>query len=90
MELVNTIIDTDLLIDLLRNKEEAVIFVTRLEKERVILCTTVINIFELHHGAHKSKDTKKDVQAISKVPIRLVILPLTSKSPKNLGTYMPS
>lgn len=85
METIKTIIDTDLLIDLLRNKKEAVIFITRLEKDHFILCTTAINIFELHHGAHKSNDTEKNLQAISKVLSRLVILPLTSKSAQKAG-----
>ena len=85
METIKTIIDTDLLIDLLRNKKEAIIFITRLEKERFILCTTAINVFELHHGAHKSNDTEKNIQAISKLLSRMVILPLTSKSAQKAG-----
>ncbi|MGO8805521.1 MAG: type II toxin-antitoxin system VapC family toxin [Candidatus Bathyarchaeia archaeon] len=85
METIKTIVDTDLLIDLLRNKKEAVILITRLEKERFILCTTAINIFELHHGAHKSNNAEKNVQAISKVVRRMAVLPLTSKSAQKAG-----
>ena len=50
METIKTIIDTDILIDLLRNKKEAIAFLAQLETENVTLCTTAINIFELHHG----------------------------------------
>ncbi len=85
MEAVKAIIDTDLLIDLLRNKKEAVELVTVLEKTNFLLCTTAINIFELHHGAHKSKDAEKNLQAIKKVIRRLVILPLTSMSAQKAG-----
>lgn len=90
MENVRTIIDTDILIDLLRNKKEPIAFLAQRETENVILCTTAINIFELHYGAHKSKEPEKNAQAISKMMRKIVILPLTSKSAKKLGTYMPS
>jgi len=55
METTKTIIDTDILIDLLRNKKEAVAFVSGLEQKKIELATTVINAFELHYGAHKSR-----------------------------------
>ena len=67
METVRTIIDTDILIDLLRDKKEAISFIAQLECENLTLCTTVINIFELHHGAHKSKEPEKNLQAVNKL-----------------------
>lgn len=85
METLKTIIDTDILIDLLRNKKQAITFVASLETQNLTLSTTAINIFELHHGAHKSRDPEKNVHAISKVSSRLVILPLTSKSAQEAG-----
>ncbi len=85
METIKTIIDTDILIDLLRNKKEAITFLARIEAENVTLCTTAINIFELHFGAHKSKEPEKNAQGISKIMRRLIILPLTSKSAKKAG-----
>ncbi len=85
MEAVKAIIDTDLLIDLLRNKKEAVELVTKLEQNNFLLCTTAINIFELHHGAHKSKDAQSNLQAINALIRRLVILPLSSKSAQKAG-----
>ena len=59
METTNTIIDTDILIDLLRNKKEAVAFVSKLQDKNFRLSTTVINQFELHYGAHKSRNPEK-------------------------------
>ena len=79
METIKTIIDTDILIDLLRNKKQAITFLASLEAKNLILCTTAVNIFELHHGAHKSEEPEKNVQAINIVVNRLAILPLTSK-----------
>ncbi len=85
METIKTIIDTDILIDVLRNKKQAITLVATLEAENLILSTTAINIFELHHGAHKSKEPEKNVHAINILVSRLAVLPLTSKSAKKAG-----
>ena len=71
METTKTIIDTDILIDLLRNKKEAVAFIANLEEKKVLLTTTVINAFELHYGAHKSRQPQKNLQATKKLLSRL-------------------
>ena len=42
-----TIIDTDILIDFVRNRKESVEFVTQLETKKTILSSTAINAFEL-------------------------------------------
>ena len=85
METIKTIIDTDILIDVLRNKKQAITFVTTLEAKNLILSTTAINIFELHHGAHKSKEPEKNVHTIKILTSRLAVLPLTSKSAQKAG-----
>ena len=59
MEPDRTIIDTDILIDFLRNRKESVEFVTHLEKKKTILSSTAINAFELYYGAHKSNSQLK-------------------------------
>ena len=46
-------IDTDILVDFLRNEEKAVEFIKEHE-ERNELATTHINLFELYYGAYKS------------------------------------
>ena len=58
-----TIIDTDILIDFLRNSKEAVEFVTQLEEKKTLLSTTAINAFELYYGAHKSRQSAQTLQA---------------------------
>jgi hypothetical protein len=43
--------------DFLRNKKEALAFVTQLEEKKTLLFTTAINAFELYYGAHKSSQS---------------------------------
>jgi tRNA(fMet)-specific endonuclease VapC len=85
METIKTIIDTDILIDLLRNQQQTAAFIVELEKNNYILATTTINIFELHHGAHKSQESEKNLQAINTLVSRLSILALTSKAAQKAG-----
>jgi tRNA(fMet)-specific endonuclease VapC len=85
METVKTIIDTDLLIDLLRNQKQATAFVAELEQKNHVLATTAINVFELHHGAHKSQEKEKNLAAINVLVSRLSILPLNSKAAQKAG-----
>ncbi len=85
METVKTVIDTDLLIDLLRNEKQATDFITKLEEKNMILATTAVNIFELYYGAHKSQETEKNLQAIHVLISRLSILPFTSKAAQKAG-----
>lgn len=85
METIKTVIDTDLLIDLLRNQKQATDFIQELERKNTVLATTAINVFELHHGAHKSQESEKNLQAIKVLVSRLSILPLTTKAAKKAG-----
>jgi len=47
------ILDTSILVDFIRNKEDAISFVNSLS-EKYEVCTTDINVFELYYGAHIS------------------------------------
>ena len=85
MEPHRTIIDTDILIDLLRNKKETVAFITQLEEKKTILSTTAVNAFELYYGAHKSKQSAQTLQATKKLIDRLVLFPLTPRSAQRAG-----
>lgn len=85
METVKTIVDTDLLIDLLRNQKQAAVFIAGIEEKNYVLMTTAINLFELHYGAHKSQESEKNLQAINLLSRRLSILPLTSKAAQKAG-----
>ncbi len=85
METIKTVIDTDLLIDLLRNQRQAAAFIMELEHKNTLLATTAVNIFELHYGAHKSQASEKNLQAINTLTTKLSILPLTAKAAKKAG-----
>lgn len=85
METTKAIIDTDILIDLLRNKKESVEFINMLEAKKILLSTTVINAFELHYGAHKSRQPSKNLQTTKKLLSKLVLLPLTPRSAQKAG-----
>jgi len=85
MEPNRTIIDTDILIDFLRNKKEAVAFITQLEEKKTLLATTAINVFELYYGAHKSRLSAQTLQATKTLLERLILLPLTARSAKMAG-----
>ena len=85
MEPHRTIIDTDILIDFLRNKKDAVAFITQLEEKKTILSTTAVNAFEIYYGAHKSKQSAQTLQATKKLLDRLVLFPLTPRSAQRAG-----
>ncbi len=57
---MGTVIDTDILIDLLRDKEYAVSKIKELENNEE-LATTDINAFELYFGAYNSSDKERNV-----------------------------
>jgi len=57
------IVDTDILIDLLRQKDYAVSLIKKLEDE-VELATSAINAFELYRGAYKSRNQEKNLASV--------------------------
>jgi predicted nucleic acid-binding protein len=85
MEATRTVIDTDILIDLLRNVKKVVTFLTEIEESRSLLSTTVINAFELYHGAHKSREREQNLLATRKLLNRLILLPLGLRSAETAG-----
>lgn len=85
MEPAKTIIDTDILIDVLRSKKEAVALVSELETKKFLLATTTVNAFELYYGAHKSNQPEKGLQSTKTLLNRLVLLPFTPKSAQKAG-----
>ncbi len=53
------VLDTDLLIALLRGRGAAREYVSRLEREGLELATTAINLFELYYGAYRSGSRRR-------------------------------
>ena len=85
MEATRTVIDTDILIDLLRNVKKVVGFLAEIEERGNLLSTTVINAFELYHGAHKSRKREQNLLATRKLLNRLILLPLEPRSAETAG-----
>jgi predicted nucleic acid-binding protein len=85
MEPTRTVIDTDILIDLLRNVKKVTTFLAKIEESGSLLSTTVINAFELYHGAHKSKEREQNLLATRKLLDRLILLPLGPRSAETAG-----
>jgi tRNA(fMet)-specific endonuclease VapC len=77
-------LDTDLLVAILREKEEAKNHMTRLDAEGR-QATTSVTAFELFYGAHKSRSTEENVNQSRKLLSRLLVLPLTTNSAERAG-----
>lgn len=78
------ILDTDILIDLIREKPEIVAWIKEHELKD-IFATTIINIFEIFYGAYKSVDSGKKLIIAEGLVERLKILDLSLESAKIAG-----
>jgi len=85
METTRVVIDTDLLIDLLRNTKKVVEFIGDMERKGYILSTTIINTFELYYGAYKSKKQAENLASTKKLLERLIILGMDLNSAEIAG-----
>ncbi|MHC1627790.1 MAG: type II toxin-antitoxin system VapC family toxin [Candidatus Nezhaarchaeales archaeon] len=80
MEAARVIVDTDVLIDLLRGVKSIVGAIRDLESRGCLLATTVVNAFELFYGACKSRSRERNVASVKRLLGRLKILSLGLKS----------
>jgi len=85
METTRAVIDTDILIDLLRNVEEIVSFIGEIEEKKMVLSTTIINSFELFQGAYRSKRREENVSATRRLLDRLILLTISPRSAEAAG-----
>ena len=85
MEITRVVIDTDILIDLLRNVKKVIEFIGNMERKGYILSTTIINAFELYHGAYRSKKRVENLASTRRLLERLIILRMSLKSAENAG-----
>ena len=77
-------LDTDFLIDFLRNKKEEVEFIKKNEFDKE-LATTYINLFELYYGAYKSDKSAKNLELIKTLVRRINLLNLSENSVEKAG-----
>ena len=72
------ILDTSVLVDFIRNNDDAVSFVKSLSEKHEI-CTTDINVFELYYGAYLSKQTDKNVAAVKGIINTILVFSTTAE-----------
>lgn len=77
-------LDTDFLVNFLRNSKEEVEFIKKNEIDKD-LATTYINLFELYYGAYKSAQKEDNLKAISILLNRINILNFSDESVKKAG-----
>lgn len=80
-------LDTDFLVNFLRNKKEEVDFIKNNEVDKD-LATTYINLFELYYGAYKSKESENNLKAISSLLSRVNILDFSNEAVKKAGEIL--
>ncbi|MBU4221506.1 MAG: type II toxin-antitoxin system VapC family toxin [Euryarchaeota archaeon] len=78
------VVDSDILIDLLREKDEAVKKIKELEKNEE-LATTDINVFELYYGAYKSNKKDKNLSSTRGLLKNLTLLHTTEEAMETGG-----
>lgn len=77
-------LDTDFLVNFLRNNEEEVEFIKKNEVNKD-LATTYINLFELYYGAYKSNKRNINLKAILVLLSRMNILNFSNESVQKVG-----
>jgi tRNA(fMet)-specific endonuclease VapC len=80
-------LDTDILVDILRNKHNAQEIVSKLDGE-ARHATTTVNAFELFYGANHSKNKPNNVEKVKLLLQRLDVLPLTLEASELAGEQM--
>lgn len=80
-------LDTDFLVNFLRNKKEEVEFIKKNEIDKDLV-TTHINLFELYYGAYKSTEKQNNLKAISLLLDRISILNFSNESVKKAGEIL--
>jgi tRNA(fMet)-specific endonuclease VapC len=79
--------DTDFIADLDRGKADAIAKLDELEELGETLYTTAINIAELYHGAHASKNSSNALGRIERIIARFFILDFDFDSAKLWGKF---
>lgn len=80
-------IDTDILADLLRKKDEAVQWFKNNDNNSQ-LATTTINLFELYYGSYRTANPEKSLEAVNSLADNLIILTLNSESAREAGKQL--
>ena len=79
------VLDTDVMIEHLRGKGGGLVGVL---EDRAELATTVVNAFELYHGAYRSKQTAKNLSAVKNLLSILSLLSIDDVSAERSGEVL--
>lgn len=79
-------LDTDFLVNFLRNKSEEVEFI-REHESNSRLAISLISLFELYYGAYKSR-VPHNVQQVEELQKRLTLLHLSPEAAKKAGDIL--
>lgn len=82
-------LDTDFLVNFLRNKKEEVNLIKEYEEDKDLV-TTYVNIFELYYGAFRSTKKQENIKAIISLLNRIEILNLSNESVKKAAEILVS
>ena len=74
-------LDTDILVDILRNKKGVVEWISQVEGKND-LCTTIINVFEVYVGAYLSPNPEKKIKDVESMLSKLRIINLSLEKVK--------
>jgi len=75
-----TILDSDILIAILKGRPEAIQKITKLEEEGDPLSTTIITAYELLKGAYLSRSSEETLAKVTNAISEIQVLNLTIKS----------
>lgn len=77
-------LDTDFLVNFLRNNKNEVEFIKENEMANE-LATTFINIFELYYGAYKSNNRDENIKLVNMLLNRITLLNLSHEASEKAG-----
>lgn len=80
-------LDTDFLVNFLRDKKAEANFITENES-KIEFSTTFINMFELYYGAYKSDKKKENLNAIKQLLNRIDLLNLSLEAVEKAGEIL--
>lgn len=81
------ILDSTILIGVLRNKKEEAELIRELEA-KTKLATTTINAFEVYYGAYKSKDVQRNLASVKGLLSTLELLTVDEGSAETAGQVL--
>ncbi len=84
--LKRVVLDTDVLVRLLRGRR--VVQDVSAMQERAEIATTVINAFELYHGAYKSRESRQNIAATKGLLSTLSLLELDERAAERAAQTM--